>query len=281
MYTLIVENKYGEQLELTHNPKYSITEVDGLYPPEATINTNKNANVDGSVYNSSYLNDRQITITLAVNSPAETNRLELYKYFKTKYPIRLYYKNSTRDVYIDGYVQKMTVEYFSQKQTVQIVIDCPMALFNAREETIEEMLTVERKFRFPFSIKNPIPFSILTLAKETNIINHGDVETGMLIKLLASGAVKNPKIYNAQTLERIVLNVQMQAGDEIDINTRMKEKSIRLLRDGEQINVIGTLQASSSWFKLSPGDNLFTYEADEGVERLQCIFIINNQFEGV
>lgn len=281
MYTLIIENKYGEQLELTNNPNYVISDIDGLYPPEATINTNKNANVDGSVYNSSYLNDRQITITLAINYPAEDNRLNLYRYFKTKYPVRIYYKNATRDVYIDGYVQKMTIEYFAQKQTAQIVIDCPMSLFNAREETIEEMASVKRKFVFPFSIESSIPFSIIELIKETNIQNFGDVETGIIIKFIATGTVVNPKIYNVETLERIILNIQMQSGDEIVINTRMKEKSVKLIRDGKQLNVIGKMQPGSSWLKLSPGDNVFTYEADTGIHMLQCIFIINSQFEGV
>ena len=101
MYKLKVENKYGEQMELTKNPRYTISSVDGLYPPESVINTTKVANMDGSVYNSSYVNDRQITITMAINGPAEENRLHLYKYFKTKYPVRLYYENDVRNVYID------------------------------------------------------------------------------------------------------------------------------------------------------------------------------------
>ena len=112
MYKFTVENKYGEQMELTNNHRYTITEIDGLYPPDAVINTTKNANMDGSVFNSSSVSNRAITITLSINSPAEANRLLLYRYFKTKYPVRIYYKNGERDVYIDGYVSKMTVAYF-------------------------------------------------------------------------------------------------------------------------------------------------------------------------
>lgn len=32
MYELIAQNKYGEQLKMTNNPRYVITDVDGLYP---------------------------------------------------------------------------------------------------------------------------------------------------------------------------------------------------------------------------------------------------------
>lgn len=282
MYTLIAENKYGEQLEITNNPRYVITDIDGLYPPEGVINTTQVANMDGSVFNSSHINDRVITITMAINGPAEANRLLLYRYFKTKYPVRLYYKNGVRDVYIDGYVSKFSVEYFEKKQTAQIEISCPMTLFRAVKESVTEFANIENMFVFPFAIEVAgIPFSEIALGEQKTIINDGDVETGVIIKLNALGTVLNPKIYNVDTSDRMTLSVEMQAGDEITINTRKKEKSITLLRDGVQTNIVGKLDAGSTWFNLIPGDNIFTYEADEFPEHLQCIFIINNQFEGV
>lgn len=282
MYTLIAENKYGEQLELTNNPRYTIADVDGLYPPEGVINTTKVSNMDGSVYNSSYVNDRTITITLAINSPAEENRIMLYRYFKTKYPVRLYYKNGVRDVYIDGYVSKCSIEYFEKKQTAQIEISCPMSLFRSVEENATEFSSIENLFVFPFSIEaTGIPFSAVKTGEQKTIINGGDVETGVVIKLSALGTVLNPKIYNVDNADHMSLNVEMQSGDEITINTRKKEKSVILLSDGVESNIIGKLEAGSKWFSLIPGDNLFTYEADEFPENLQCTFIISDQFEGV
>lgn len=282
MYTLITENKYGEQLEITNNPRYAITDIDGLYPPEGVINTTQVANMDGSVFNNSRINDRVITITMAINGPAEANRLLLYRYFKTKYPVRLYYENGVRDVYIDGYVSKFSVEYFEKKQTAQIEISCPMTLFRAVKESVTEFANIENMFVFPFAIEAAgIPFSEIALGEQKTIINGGDVETGVVIHLNALGTVLNPKIYNADTGDRMTLSVEMRAGDEITINTRKKEKSITLLRDGVQTNIVGKLDAGSTWFNLIPGDNIFTYEADEFPEHLQCIFIINNQFEGV
>lgn len=282
MYTLIAENKYGEQLELTNNSRYTISDVDGLYPPEGVINTTKVSNMDGSVYNSSYVNDRTITITMAINGPAEENRLNLYRYFKTKYPVKLYYKNGVRDVYIDGYVSKFSVEYFEKKQTAQIEISCPMALFRSVEENITEFSTTESLFVFPFSIEESgIPFSSLKLGEQKSVINGGDIETGIIIKLNAWGTVLNPKIYNVDNADHMILNVEMKSGDEITINTRKKEKSIMLLSDGVESNIIGKLEAGSTWFNLIPGDNIFTYEADEFPENLQCTFIISDQFEGV
>lgn len=165
MYTLIAENKYGEQLELTHNPAYVIKSIEGIDPPEAVINTTKNANADGSVYNSSYVDNRTIIITLAINGPAEANRIKLYKYFKTKYPVTLYYKNDTRNVFINGYVKNMPIEFFNKKQIAQITIFCPEPFFNASSSDMVDFSSVQDLFEFPFSIEescNLLPNTMTT-----------------------------------------------------------------------------------------------------------------------
>ena len=282
MFTLIVQNKYGEQLEITHNPAYSISNIDGIDPPEATINTAKNANYDGTVYNSSYMNERQITITLAVNKPAETNRINLYRYFKSKSAVRIFFKNGTRDVYIDGYVKSIQIGFFDKKQTAQIVIECPRPHLNGTTLDVQEFSSVDPLFEFPFSIEEEgIPFSEIILAQEKSIINHGDLETGVLINIHEMGPVDTPKIYNVGTGERMIINMEMQAGDDIDINTIQGEKSIRFTREGVITNIIGSLDFSSSWLQMLPGDNVMTVDAESGLEYLLVTFTMTNQYEGV
>lgn len=282
MYTLIAENQYGEQMELTHNPAYCISGIDGIDPPDASINTTRNAGADGSVYNSSYINERTISITLAVNGPAEVNRIALYRFFKVRFPVRLYYSNASRRVYIDGYVQSITVGYFDTKQTAQIVILCPKPLLNSVQTSVQEFAAVENLFEFPFSIPSSgIPFSSLVRYVEKSIINDGDVETGVIIYIKATDVVRNPKIYNVGTSEHYILNLSMAEADEIIINTRRGEKSVVLRSGGTTQNVIGALEDGSSWFTLAPGDNLFTVAADAGQENMLVTVEIINQYEGV
>lgn len=282
MFTLIAQNKYGEQMELTHNSAYSITEIDGIDPPDATINTTRNAGADGSVFNSAYINDRTITITLAINYPAEENRIALYQYFKAKSAVRLYYQNATRNVYIDGYVESMQIAFFEKKQTAQIVIFCPQPLFNGNNENIQEMATVDALFEFPFSIpEEGIEFSSIAVYVEKSIINNGDIETGTIITIQATGSVTNPQIYNLDTGESMILNINLVAGDVITINTRRGEKSITLLRSGTTTNIIGSLAEGSSWFQLVPGDNIFTVNADALPENMLVTFTIIDQYQGV
>lgn len=282
MFSLSVRNKYGERLELTHNPAYSITDVDGIDPPEAIINTTRNANFDGEVFNSSFLSDREITITLVVNKPAEENRIRLYRYFKSKMPLTLFWENGERNIYIDGYVKKMQVGFFDKKQTVQIIINCPRPQLNGARPDIQEFSTVVPLFEFPFSIEEEgIPFSEVIFAQEKSIVNHGDLETGVKIVVHAMGPIVKPKIYNVGTQDRMIFNITLGAGDDIIINTIQGEKNIKLRRNGVETNAIGYLDYSSSWFVMAPGDNVFTVAADSGVEYMQVTFTMIDQYEGV
>lgn len=284
MYSLSAQNQYGEKLELTHNTAYSIIEIDGLDPPDAAINTARNAGYDGSVFNSAYMKERPITITMAINSPAEANRIALYRYFKSKFPVRIFYKNGQRDVYIDGFVRSMQIAYYAKKQTVQIVILCPRPHLNGIEVQTQNFYTVNSLFEFEFSIEegDPIAFSEIVTGEERSILNSGDIETGVLIRIEATGTVDTPKIYNVDTSESMIFDLTMGEGDLITINTRQGEKSVKLLHDGVTTNIIGQMRQGSSWFTLKPGDNLFTIDADDQTSvNMMVSFEVIDQYEGV
>lgn len=281
MFDLIVQNKYGQQLKLTGNPAYTIKEIDGINPPDATINTTRNANADGSKFNSSHVNDRQIILNLAINAPTEDNRINLYKYFKNKYPVRIYYSNDTRNVYIDGYCQSIQIGFFQKKQFAVITILCPEPFFNGSESVTTDFSDIQSLFEFPFSIEEPIPFSEIISDREKTILNGGDMETGAEIFLEATGYLSNPAIYNTGKSEYFKLNLSMIKGDEIYINTKIGKKQVLLTRNGVTSNIISHLEIGSSWFTFDPGDNLFMITADTNPENLTAYCIITNQFEGV
>lgn len=426
MFTLIAQNKYGQQLELTDNEAYTITSIVGLDPPDATINTSRNANADGSVFNSSYINDRQIIITMAVNYPAEENRINLYTYFKTKMPITLYFANETRDVYINGYVQNFSCDLFAKKQVAQITIECPKPFFNDVEDESITLSQVVNMFEFPFSIdarpsNNLLPYPYdygtrvyrgitftdngdgtittngtatayadyplqlrtdsvtpfylpdgtytisgcpsggssstyrvlvgktvngawqtiaadsgegatfeydtsmgalgvviavyqgmtvnnvtfnpmlnagttalpyeeyvapgieFSAIEENNItvVNEGDVETGALITIHALGSVSNPIIYNVDTSEYFGVNVEMEEGDDVIINTIQKEKEVILVSNGVTTNLIGNVKSGSTWLQIIPGTSEYTMTAEGQPENIYATFTITQLYEGV
>lgn len=282
MFKLEAENTYGQRIELTHNEAYVIESIIGLDPPESVINTTRNASADGSIFNSSYVNNRTITITLAINAPAEENRIELYTYFKSKMPVRLFYKNAQRDVYIDGYVRNIDIGFFEKKQVAQITILCPKPFFNAVDDSLFDFTLIEPLFEFPFDIAaGGIEFSRLDAGGERMVLNNGDVETGFTITMAAAAGVVNPQIFNVVTNEYFELNITLAAGDEIVINTKKKEKSVTLTSGGITTNIVGNIKEGSTWLQLMPGTNYLIVTAETYPENLLAYCIVTSQFEGV
>lgn len=282
MFELKVENKYGEVLTLSQNPAYSIKLIDGIDPPDAVINTARNANADGSVFNSAYVDNRTITITLAINQPTETNRIYLYKWFKSKYPVTLYYKNDTRDVFINGFVQSVPISFFEKKELFQVTIFCPDPFFEGVEAETANFDTSEALFEFPFAIETPIPFSEYNEDRERIFFNNGDIETGALFVIHALGTVVNPIIVNMDTNERFAFNVTLSEGDEIRLNTVKKQKSVALVRsDGTTTNLIGNIENGATWFQLIPQRNDFSIIATSGLDNVVAQIYLRDKFEGV
>ena len=212
MFTLRVENKYGQSLTLSNNPSYVITSVEGIDPPDAVINMIRNANTDGSIFNSVYADNRLITITLAINPSAEDNRLQLYKYFKTKDKLRVYYQTETRDVYIDGYVQTFSVGFFQKNEIAQIGILCPDPMLKGVTNSATSLSEITPLFEFPFDIDSVgIPFSEIGAIEETLVENLGDMEAGAIITLTAMGSCSNPVIWNTQTNQYFGLTAEKLA----------------------------------------------------------------------
>lgn len=284
MYSLIVRNKYGDSMELTHNDKFTISNISGFDPPDAEIHTVQYAGEDGSVYNSSTMNSRTITITIAINNPAEENRLELYRYFKSKYPVRLYYRTETRNVYIDGYVQNFQVAYFNKKQTAQITVYCP------RPYLIEDIIPDDNiidmsnpLFEFPFSIEinEPIPFSEPSELLLQTITNHGDLETGCTITIHAMDTVVNPRFVNQVNDQGIYLNTTLQPGDDLIICTIVGQKSIKRIRNTVKTNLINAFSTGSEWMVIAAGENDIVVTADSGGASMVLTFDVPALYEGV
>ena len=262
MFTLIAENAHGDKLQLTQNSAYGVIDVSGLSPAAATVNTSVISTSDGSIYNSSRVNSRNIVITIALIQEPEINRIALYKIFKTKQFCKLYYKNGLRDVFIEGYVESFECSLFSMLEQAQISIICPNPFFKNINPTISHI-------------------TINSNTVESTIINNGDIASGIEIQITASGEVINPKITNVNTHEYFELHFVMQSGDTINISTYSGEKSIILHRNGATQNIINSVNRSSVWLQLDYGKNNFIYSVSEGENNLEVMMTHTDLFEGV
>lgn len=282
MYSLKVENDRGQTLSLTNNPKYTVYKIEGLNPPQATINSSVNTTTDGSSINSVRLESRNIVIYTTINGDVEANRINLYKYFPIKKSVKVYFSNGARDVYIEGTVELIECDLFTNRQVAQISLICPKPYFKGVAELVTMFSDVSKLFEFPFSIsKAGVEISAITTNLRRSIVNVGDVETGVIIKLFATGTVVNPTLYDVLQRTQLKLNFTMRPSDTLIINTNVGEKSIELIRDGVTYNAMGYLVQNSTWFKLLAGDNVYTYDAESGGSNLQITFTTQVLYSGV
>lgn len=282
MYSLKVENDRGDILELTNNQKYTVYKIQGLNPPQATINSSVNTTTDGSNINSVRLENRNIVIYTTIEGNVEANRINLYRYFPVKKSVKLYFSNGTRNIYIEGTVELIECDLFTSKQIAQISIICPKPYFKDVNDLVTMFSDVSKMFEFPFSMpKEGIEISAVTTNQRRSIVNTGDIETGVIIKLFATGTVANPVIYDVLKRTQLKLNFTMLPSDTIVINTNIGEKSIELIRDGVTTNAMGYMAQDSTWFEIESGDNVFTYDADSGNSNLQLTFTTSILYSGV
>lgn len=286
MFTLILENSRGRQLKLTQNEaKFQIDNVTGLNPPAASISLSENIG-DGDEFVHERTGSRNIVINMAIKGIVEQNRLELYQCVQNGKYIKLYLSTNSKNVWIEGRVESTEIDSFQQLTTCQISVICPDPWFKDVEETINSINTVHPKFHFPFHIVDPIPFSIYETIQVLDLINEGNVSSGMTIEITAKGTVVNPIIYNRETSEFIGLGstdnpYTMQPKDKIVITTHTNNKRVKLIRNAVETNIFNYLTPNSTFLTVDSGDNVFTYSADDGNEYLDITFKHYSNYEGI
>lgn len=281
MYEMKVRNARGDILPLSGNKDY-ITRAEGLNDLTAAINRSKAAGMDGARKNSASLNERNIVLYIKVQPPVALNRNRLYKFFNPKSEIRFLYKNDVVDVYIDGTVETFNCEPFTFGEVAQISILCTDPYFHAAHNTVYEFAYITSLFEFPFSIAaEGKAFS--EIVKITNmIVNHGDVATGVIIEFKAlADQILNPTFYNLTTQKYISIKADMIKEDIIRIDTRKGHKSIKLIRDNAETNILNDMLQGSSWVDFIAGENEISYDADEGAGSLEVTVTACNLYMGV
>ena len=298
--SITVTNYLGDSIVLElGRPEESgllIKNITGIGAPKADINTTEISTNDGSLFNSSRLEKRNIVFTIAFlfKETIEDARQLTYKYFPIKKNVTLLFETDNRICSIVGYVEKNDPGVFSKAESTQISIICPDPYFysNALQTTI--FYGVEPMFEFPFENNSTTDklIELGTIRNETErYVNYnGDSEIGLQIKIHAIGEASGISIYNIKTREEMDIDTDklialtgkgLIASDDIIINTFTGMKSVTLVREGVSTNILNCLSRNPSWFRLTKGDNVFAYTAKTGEANLQ--FRIENKiiYEGI
>ena len=303
--SVTVINHLGESLrmELTRpeTSGFYIQRIEGLGPVRATVNVVERSVLDGASYNSSRVGSRNIVMYLGFLSDGniEDIRHRSYKYFPPKKKITIRIETDTRICETYGYVEANEPDIFSNGEMTQVSIICPDSYFyesGVNSKNVVKFESVVPSFEFPFYndsfFDDTLVFGEIHSTIEQVVFYSGDVEVGMDIYIYATGDVSNITIENTITRESIVINTErlktilntdyeIVDGDVIVISTSMGEKSITLIREGVEHNIINCLERYPDWFQLSHGNNVFTYRAKTGNYNLRLQMEYRTAYEGV
>lgn len=278
------ENEYGVKIKATGNEnRWQVTSLTGLNPPPAVISTSAIPNIDGSRFNTSRLDNRNIVLTMAINGDVEGNLETLNRVISPKRYIKVYYNTGEKDLYAEGRVETFEYDKFEgSKIMVQASILCFDPYWHSQEKDEQTFMNHIGLFEFPFSMAaEGIAVSELVETTENRISNLGTVVSGLEFTIEVTSPVVNPYLQNVTTGEKMTFNLTLNRGDVLKVNTARKTKYIRLYSNGQTTNVLNKLANGSKWLTLTIGDNSIVYGSETGSENIVLSTSRENLFGGV
>ena len=285
-----------EQLIFTSNrgtakigsvPPYILKSFDAGAPKSNLITTSAPGQ-DGKTVESQLLDERTPSITLVIHGDSVEDlykkRRKLFSIFSPKLSGTLQYTNDagTRTIpcIVDG--EPTTKSRIGCGQEVLIQLFCPDPYWLDTSETKAEIALWMGAFEFPLEI--PKDTGVEMGHRMSNLIvnayNPGDVSCGVRIEFTALASVETPSILNVNTREIMKVKRPMESGDRLIINTAFGNETVRLNHGGTETNAMNYIDIESDFFQLAPGDNLLRYDAENGLDNLECAIYYTPKYMG-
>lgn len=150
MYKLKVQPQNGTIYELTHDyDEFRITEIEGLDPPENTVNVTGGL-FDGGIFNSSRLQSRNIIIHGVLRGNIDASRRKLYGLFPYKSPVSVFFDDGVRNLKTVGYVEKTDCSPFEFPAGFSVSLLCPDPFWQAVSQ-----ITASLPYGSTVTVNNP------------------------------------------------------------------------------------------------------------------------------
>lgn len=259
----------GAAMPLLGNPYFTLTGIDGFTLVKSSLSSVIIPFVDGDTVTNIQAQPRTVVLYLRLKDTAGIENAKNYilQYVKPKLTGILQLNQDDRNIQLEGLVETIDLPRFRQGCTMAITLHCSQPYWQDVDFVVEEISQIIDLHYFPedqgglaFPVDG-VPFGAFDDDLTQELENEGDVETGMVITIIASGPVVNPKIYNTQTGDYIGITDSLTENDAVIISTIKGQKTIT--KNG--VNIIDKIIAGSTFLQLSPGMNEFTILADNGI----------------
>lgn len=251
---------------------------------------------NGATYQSTKLETRDFEIEFFTNRNyesvgwVENMRHELFKVFNPlKNPIRIdFTTKGGKGYYIDAELVSTPSlpQGFEnnnrkwQKGLLQFIASDPFIY--EKDETKTDIALWMANLEFPLEVfEEGIEIGYRSPSLIVNVLNSGSDDTGMIMRFKALSELVNPKLLNVNTYEEFKLNFTMLPDDLIEVSTFSGKRTATLIRNNVRTNIFGRIDLASTFLQLRVGDNLFRYNADEGIDYLEVSILHRNTLIGV
>lgn len=246
---------------MTTGEQFKIISQDGLSASDYNISTADIAGQDGGVVTNTRTLPRQIEF---VGDYLASMRQWYISFFKPKTPGTLIvtYNGTTRmiDYYISSVKWDSQNIHHDNEQFVLRLL-CPQPYFMGMDDYGQNIAAVQKIFAFPFI--QPTKRGIITDYSEfgglVTVENRGDMPTPIVVEIRAQATVENPTFENTTTNEHITMNMTMNAGDVLILNTG-SPPTAKL----NGVNAPKYDRRSVANMQLAEGENKVRYSAKEG-----------------
>lgn len=284
--SFIYRNEKNQEVLLTSD-SIKLIDIKGISGLNNDINASQSANQVGSTYESSSIEKRDIDIVLRIKATTSEYRglkRKLLNVFNSVYSGELILKNIDGEKKISTRVTRAPNFYLDDnKKECEISLVALDPYWKDTNETKTDIATWKGSFSFPLII--PIDTGIKIGYREPSLIvntnNIGDVKTGMRIEFKALGTVVNPELVNIESQDFIKINKTMEAGEVITVTTDFSNKKVSINKNGVIQNGFNYFDLYSTFLQLEIGDNLFRYNAQEGIDNLEVTIYHTSRYVGV
>ncbi len=240
------------------------------------INTLSTAGYDGATYISSQIPQRVIKLNLKLFSSNESERERLVFSLGSSGTL---YKD---EVKIYGHINKISYNYtVENSDNIQVEIVCPDPYFKKIQSSQQVIAAVMPRFSFPFTFHGEFKFGERNNVAVENFVNSAAVTVYPIIEFTAISTLENPSIMNVNTYEKMKVNVRINAGEKVVINTGIGQKSIKKISGNLESDIFDLIDPEFVFFGLYNGDNYLKYDADMNVGGLKTTLKWENVFTGL
>lgn len=247
---------------------------------------------DGAIITSKRVSsvDRTITAECKGDDPEEL-RSRAIRFFNPKHSYKVYmtYMGRTRWCEGEQIGFKASEGNIYKPPSITWTILCANPYLQSVEDFGKDIAEVIGMFGFPWvsflpeeygSVPGTNEWAVVsehTFSQSVDVVNDGDVPSGLRVTIRATGDVVNPSIRLGEGWIRIL--TPMRQGDRIDFDASSKPPTVKL--NGENAMHLVDRESSILNMRIEVGETTIEYDADDGYQNMSATVYWNKQYLGV